>query len=53
MLAVDLLEDPARGLLVVEVNHSMEFRNSITTTGVNIPQCIASYVLHNTREMVG
>lgn len=53
VLAVDLLEDPARGLLVVEVNHSMEFRNSITTTGVNIPQYIASYVLHDTREMVG
>jgi [lysine-biosynthesis-protein LysW]---L-2-aminoadipate ligase len=45
VLAVDLLEDAARGLLVCEVNHTMEFRNSIDTTGVNIPQRIAQYVL--------
>ncbi|RPI99690.1 MAG: lysine biosynthesis protein LysX [Chloroflexi bacterium] len=41
ILAVDILEDPHRGLLVNEVNHTMEFRNSITTTGVNIPEHIA------------
>ncbi len=29
VLAIDLLEDPDRGLLVNEVNHTMEFRNSI------------------------
>lgn len=45
VLAVDLLEDPERGFLVCEVNHTMEFRNSIDTTGVNIPQHMASYVL--------
>jgi [lysine-biosynthesis-protein LysW]--L-2-aminoadipate ligase len=45
VLAVDLLEDPARGLLVCEVNHTMEFRNSIDTTGVNIPEHIARYAL--------
>lgn len=45
VLAIDLLEDPARGLLVCEVNHTMEFRNSIDTTGVNIPERIARYVL--------
>lgn len=45
VLAIDLLEDPRRGLLVNEVNHTMEFRNSITTTGVNIPQRIALFVL--------
>ena len=36
ILAVDLFETPD-GLLVNEVNYTMEFRNSITTTGVNIP----------------
>jgi [lysine-biosynthesis-protein LysW]--L-2-aminoadipate ligase len=46
VLAIDLLEDPDRGLLVNEVNHTMEFRNSIDTTGVNIPDRIAQYVLH-------
>ena len=38
-------EDPARGLLVNEVNYTIEFRNSITTTGVDIPQRILDYVL--------
>ncbi len=43
LVAVDLLECPRRGLLVNELNHSMEFRNSITTTGVDIPGLIARY----------
>ena len=44
VLAVDLLE---RGdaLLVSEVNYTMEFRNSIETTGVDIPGRIVDYVL--------
>jgi [lysine-biosynthesis-protein LysW]--L-2-aminoadipate ligase len=45
VLAVDLLEDPARGLLVNEVNHTMEFRNSIHTTGVDIPAHVAAHVI--------
>lgn len=43
LCAVDLLECPTRGLLVNEINHSMEFRNSIETTGVNIPMHIARH----------
>jgi [lysine-biosynthesis-protein LysW]--L-2-aminoadipate ligase len=42
MLAVDVIES-ARGLLVVEVNHTMEFRNSIPVTGVDIPGRIARH----------
>ncbi len=42
--AVDVLEDPERGLLVNELNHSMEFRNSIQTSGVNIPELVARQV---------
>ena len=45
VLAIDVLEDPQRGLLVNEVNHTMEFRNSIHTTGVDIPARVAAYVL--------
>lgn len=45
IVGVDLLEDPARGLLVNEVNYTIEFRNSITTTGVDIPQRILDYVV--------
>jgi [lysine-biosynthesis-protein LysW]---L-2-aminoadipate ligase len=42
---VDVLEDPERGLLVNEVNYTIEFRNSIATTGVDIPNRIIDYVL--------
>lgn len=45
VLAIDLLEDLDRGLLVNEVNHTMEFRNSIEPTGVDIPARIVDYVL--------
>ncbi len=44
VVAVDLLEGP-EGLLVNEVNYTMEFRNSIDTTGVNIPARVVDYVL--------
>jgi len=43
IVAVDLLESD-RGLLVNEVNSTMEFKNSITTTGVNIPGEVISYL---------
>tara|TARA_E500000318_G_scaffold8683_3_gene8063 strand:- start:58475 stop:59443 length:969 start_codon:yes stop_codon:yes gene_type:complete len=43
--AVDLLECPSRGLLVNEINHSMEFRNSTTTTGVDIHRVVAQHTL--------
>ena len=42
---VDLFEDPERGLIVNEVNYTIEFRNSIATTGVDIPNRIIDYVL--------
>ena len=45
LLAIDLMECPQRGLLVCEVNSTMEFRNSIATTGVDIPGRIIDHVL--------
>jgi [lysine-biosynthesis-protein LysW]--L-2-aminoadipate ligase len=42
---VDVLEDPDRGYLINEVNYTIEFRNSIATTGVDIPNKIIDYVL--------
>jgi [lysine-biosynthesis-protein LysW]---L-2-aminoadipate ligase len=45
ILAIDLLETPDGRLLVNEVNHTMEFRNSIDTTGVDIPGRIVDHVL--------
>ena len=44
IVAVDLFETP-RGLLVNEVNYTMEFKNSIQTSGVNIPAKIVDHVL--------
>ena len=44
VLAIDLLEHPD-GLVVSEVNYTMEFRNSIDTTGVDIPGRIVDHVL--------
>lgn len=44
VVAVDILESE-RGPLVNEVNYTMEFRNSIDTTGVNIPGKIVDYAL--------
>ncbi|RLG19520.1 lysine biosynthesis protein LysX [Candidatus Micrarchaeota archaeon] len=43
LLAVDVMESE-RGLLVHEVNHTMEFRNSIQPTGVDIPARVIEYV---------
>ena len=44
LLALDLFETE-NGFTINEINHTMEFRNSITTTGVNIPQKMVEYVL--------
>jgi [lysine-biosynthesis-protein LysW]--L-2-aminoadipate ligase len=45
VLAIDLFEDQSGEWAVNEVNHSMEFRNSIRPTGVNIPAKMVDYVL--------
>ena len=50
VLAIDLIETADGRLLVNEVNHTMEFRNSIDTTGVNIPARIVDYVLEQRTE---
>lgn len=45
LLAIDLMECPERGLLVCEVNSTMEFRNSIETTGVDIPARVIDHAI--------
>jgi [lysine-biosynthesis-protein LysW]--L-2-aminoadipate ligase len=52
ILAVDVLEDEQRGYLVNEINATMEFRNSIAPTGVDIPQEIVEYVCAHARVEV-
>ncbi len=44
IVAIDLFETE-NGLLVNEVNYTMEFKNSIHTTGVPIPELIVDYVI--------
>ncbi len=44
VVAIDVFET-SEGLSINEVNYTMEFRNSIDTTGVNIPAKVVGYVL--------
>ena len=44
-VAIDLLETCEGRLLLCEVNHTPEFRNSIAPTGVDIPGKIIDYLL--------
>lgn len=44
VVALDIFETPD-GYAVNEVNYTMEFKNSIAPTGVNIPKKIVDYVL--------
>ena len=49
IVAIDLLETRDGRVLVNEVNYTMEFRNSIAVTGVDIPGRVADYVLQVAR----
>lgn len=49
VVAVDLFETPD-GLQVNEVNYTMEFKNSIDTTGVNIPGKMADFVISEAKR---
>ena len=51
IVAIDLFETE-EGLLVNEVNYTMEFKNSIDTTGVHIPKYIVDYVIKVARGEV-
>lgn len=49
VVAIDLFETE-NGLCVNEVNYTMEFKNSIDTTGVNIPKKIVDYLIEVARK---
>ena len=49
VLAIDIFETN-KGLMVNEVNHTMEFKNSVEPTGVNIPAKIIDYVVKVARR---
>ncbi|MGB8212329.1 MAG: lysine biosynthesis protein LysX [Anaerolineales bacterium] len=45
VLAVDVIEDPDRGMLVNEVNHTMEFHTVQPLSGIDIADTIVGYTL--------
>ena len=45
VVAIDLFETKENELMVNEVNYTMEFKNSIATTGVDIPKLVVDYIL--------
>jgi [lysine-biosynthesis-protein LysW]--L-2-aminoadipate ligase len=49
VIAVDLFETED-GLLVNEANHTMEFKNSVEPTGVDIPGRVIEYLLEEVRK---
>jgi [lysine-biosynthesis-protein LysW]---L-2-aminoadipate ligase len=49
LLALDLFETE-NGFTINEINHTMEFRNSIATTGVNIPEKMVQYLINKSKN---
>ncbi|MBD3280273.1 lysine biosynthesis protein LysX [Candidatus Dojkabacteria bacterium] len=45
ILAMDLFETENRGLIINEINHTMEFKNSEAPTGVNISGKVIEYII--------
>lgn len=52
VVAIDILEDPDRGFLINEVNHTMEFHSTVPLTGIDIPGMLVDYALSIARERV-
>ena len=50
VLAVDLVEHPQRGLVVNEINHTMEFHTAQPISGVDIAGEVVSYVEQKARQ---
>ena len=44
VLAVDLVEHPEKGMIVNEINHTMEFHTAQPISGIDIADEIVSYV---------
>jgi len=53
VLAVDIIEHPQRGLLVNEVNHTMEFHTAQPISGVDIGDAIVEYTVQVARGLAG
>jgi [lysine-biosynthesis-protein LysW]--L-2-aminoadipate ligase len=52
VLAVDLVEHPEKGLIVNEVNHTMEFHTMQPLSGIDIAGEIVEYVMCVARKYI-
>jgi [lysine-biosynthesis-protein LysW]--L-2-aminoadipate ligase len=52
VLAVDLIEHPQRGLLVNEINHTMEFHTAQPISGIDIAGEIVAFTIEAAREKI-
>ncbi len=52
VLAVDVIEDPERGMLVNEVNHTMEFHTVQPLSGIDIADTIVGFAVNIAKEKV-
>ena len=50
VLAIDLVEHPQMGLVVNEINHTMEFHTMQPVSGIDIAGEIVEYVMSVARE---
>jgi [lysine-biosynthesis-protein LysW]---L-2-aminoadipate ligase len=44
ILGIDMMEDEQHGLLVHEINNTVEFRGASSATGINIAKLILDYI---------
>jgi [lysine-biosynthesis-protein LysW]--L-2-aminoadipate ligase len=50
VLAVDLVEHPEKGMVVHEINHTMEFHTAQPISGIDIADEIVTYVMNIARQ---
>lgn len=50
VLAVDLVEHPEKGLVVNEINHTMEFHTAQPISGIDIADEIVAYTINTARQ---
>lgn len=50
ILGIDMMEDDSRGLVVHEINNTVEFRGASLATGINIADMIIEYVINHAKK---
>jgi [lysine-biosynthesis-protein LysW]--L-2-aminoadipate ligase len=50
ILGIDMMEDDSRGLVVHEINNTVEFRGASMATGIDIADMIIDYVINHVRK---